>query len=490
MKYIMRNHIIEISILSALLLSGCATPEASIAKLETPLSITYHYAEAEKIASDEIEWWKNFNDPILTDLIEKGLNNNHDIRTAMTRITAADAMRDVQASRLLPTINLQASASKSRSGFPQAVKQGLPDIRAYNIGLGLDWEIDIGGGLRAAKSAAESDAMAAEYGVVGAQLVISSEIARNYFTLRAAQERLKLVEALAATQHESAYVVSRRYAQGQSSQFDLDIAEAGADTLDAQIPQLRVWVATLQSQIAVLVGENPSSCAVQDTPDYSWPKSQIIGVSQPSDLLRRRPDLMAAESHYSAESLRSKEAQSQTWPKLFVNALVGRQDFRINGLDLAPVSFSNVAAAFVMPIFNAGRIQAGIDAQNAQENEALIAWQKSVLTAVKEVEDSLIVQSEEIKRGEKVKAALNRESHALKATQSLYREGQIDKLTLLDIQRVVLGSKLALSDHELQRLLSDVQLYKALGGGWSSENKAKTVSDSNSSNPIKVSSNE
>lgn len=488
MKYIMRNHIIEISILSALLLTGCATPEASIAKLETPLSTTYHYAEAEKIASDEIEWWKNFNDPILTALIEKGLNNNHDIRIAMTRITAADAMREAQASRLLPTINLQTSASKSRSGFPQAVKQGLPDIRAYNIGLGLDWEIDIGGGLRAAKSAAESDAMAAEYGVVGVQLVISSEIARNYFTLRAAQERLKLVEALAATQHESAYVVSRRYAEGQSSQFDVDRAEAEADTLDAQIPQLRVWVATLQSQIAVLIGDNPSRFAVQDAPDYSWPKSQIIGVSQPSDLLRRRPDLMAAESHYSAESLRSKEAQSQTWPKLFVNALIGRQDFRINGLDLAPVSFSNVAAAFVMPIFNAGRIQAGIDAQNAQENEALITWQKSVLTAVKEVEDSLIMQSEEIKRGEKVKAALGRESHALKATQSLYREGQIDKLPLLDMQRGVLVNKIALSEHELQRLLSDVQLYKALGGGWSS--KSKTLSDSNFSNPIKVSSNE
>ena len=475
-----RNHVLELSVLSALLLSGCATPEASLAKLQTPLSTTYHYASAEKIASDEIEWWKSFNDPILTGLIEKALEGNHDIRSAMTRITAADAMRDAQASRLLPTVNLEASASKSRSGFPQAVKQGLPDIRAYRMGLGIDWEIDIGGGLRAAKSAAESDAMAAEYGVVGAQLVISSEIARHYFTLRAVQERLRLVEALAATQHESAYVVSRRYAQGQSSQFDVDRAEAEADTLDAQIPQLRVWVATLQSQIAVLAGENPSSFAVAEEREYLWPKSQTIGVSQPSNLLRRRPDLMAAESHYSAESLRSKEAQSQTWPKLFVNALIGRQDFSINGLDLAPVPFSNVAAAFVMPIFNAGRIQAGIDAQNAQENEALIAWQKAVLTALKEVEDSLVVQSEEIKRGEKVKTALSRESHALKATQSLYREGQIDKLPLLDMQRGVLVNKIALSEHELQRLLSDVQLYKALGGGWSSQHK----------NPIKVSTNE
>jgi len=470
--------VIWFSIASIFLLSGCTTPEVSPPKLDITLSSTFSHGD--NSVSDEIAWWKSFNDPVLTALIEKALKNNHDIRSAMTRITAADAMRDAQASRFLPTVNLEASASKSRSGFPQAVKQGLPDTRAYRVGLGIDWEIDIGGGLRAAKNAAESDAMAAEYGVVGAQLVISSEIARNYFTLRAVQERLRLLEALAATQHQSAYIVSRRYAQGQASQFDVDIAEAEADTLDAQIPQLRVWVATLQSQIAVLAGENPSAFAVTQEREYRWPKSQTIGVSQPSDLLRRRPDLMAAESHYSAESLRSKEAQSQTWPKLFVNALVGRQDFRINSLDLAPVSFSNVAAAFVMPIFNAGRIQAGIDAQNAQENEALIAWQKAVLTAVKEVEDSLIVQSEEIKRGEKIKASLSRESHALKAAQSLYREGQIDKLPLLDMQRGVLVSKIALSEHQLQRLLSDVQLYKALGGGWSSQHK----------NPTKVSTNE
>jgi len=133
-----------------------------------------------------------------------------------------------------------------------------------------------------------------------------------------------------------------------------------------------------------------------------------------------------------------------------------------------------------MPIFNAGRIQAGIDAQNAQENEALIAWQKAVLTALKEVEDSLVVQSEEIKRGEKLKASLSRESHALKATQSQNASLQIDKLPLLDMQRGVLVNKIALSEHELQRLLSDVQLYKALGGGWSSQHK----------NPIKVSTNE
>ncbi|MDD3596276.1 efflux transporter outer membrane subunit [Sulfuricurvum sp.] len=476
----LKHYTIWTSIVPILLLSGCATPEAKTPKLDTTLSSRFHHTDTAHTLSDDVQWWRTFNDPTLTALIEKALKCNHDIRSAMTRITAANALRDAQASRLLPTVNLEADASKSHSGFPQAVKQGLPDIRAYRIGLGIDWEIDIGGGLRAAKSAAESDAMAAEYGVVGAQLVISSEIARNYFTLRAVQERLKLIEALAATQHESATVVSRRYTEGQSSQFDVDRAEAEADTLDAQIPQLRVWVATLQSQIAVLAGENPSSFAVAEEREYLWPKSQTIGVSQPSDLLRRRPDLMAAESHYSAESLRSKEAQSQTWPKLFLNALVGRQDFRINGLDFAPVSFSNVAAAFVMPIFNAGRIQAGIDAQNAQENEALIAWQKAVLTAVKEVEDSLIVQSEEIKRGEKIKASLSRESHALKAAQSLYREGQIDKLPLLDMQRGVLVSKIALSEHQLQRLLSDVQLYKALGGGWSSEHK----------NPIKVSTNE
>lgn len=475
----LKHRTVWLSVATIVLLSGCATPEAKTPKLEANLSSTFHQMPTANALSEDREWWGRFNDPILSALIEKGLNSNHDVRIAMSRIKAARAGHNAQNSRLWPTLNLQTSASSTHSGLPTPYKQGMPDVRAYQAGINLAWEIDVSGGVRAAANAAQYDAIATEAAQRGARLLIESEIARQYFILRGAEQRLHLLEELVKTQHESAYLISRRFEQGQSSRFELNLAEAEAGTLDAQIPPLQTLVALSQTHIALLLGENPSVAPVSANPEYVWPQSLIIGTGQPSDLLRRRPDLMAAEALYSAESLRSKEAESQTWPKLFVNALIGSEDLRINGLDLAPVPFSNVAMAFAMPIFNAGRIQAGIDVQSARENEALLSWQKSVLVAVKEVEDSLSVQSEEQKRGVSLNAVVQNRHSAMQEVESLYREGEIDKLALLDIRRLMLASEIALMDNETHRLLADVQLYKALGGGWNpSPNEIKAESKS------------
>ena len=139
-----------------------------------------------------------------------------------------------------------------------------------------------------------------------------------------------------------------------------DRARAAADALDAQVPALPLLVRTTQTQLAVLLGRHPSTPVVQTDPAFTWPLARPIAAGQPSDLLRRRPDLLAAEARVGAETLRSAEALAQWWPKLLLSALVGRQDLRLNALDLAPVHYSNVALALAAPIFNAGRIDAGI----------------------------------------------------------------------------------------------------------------------------------
>jgi outer membrane protein TolC len=139
---------------------------------------------------------------------------------------------------------------------------------------------------------------------------------------------------------------------------------------------------------------------------------------------------------------------------------------RLNALDLAPVPFSNVALAFATPVFNAGRIDAGIREQSARAEESLLAWQKAVLVAVQEVEDSLLVRTQEAERSVALVRTVDHRRRSLQRAQSLQREGQIDLLVLLDVQRSVLSSELALSDSRLQQALADVQLYKALGGGF------------------------
>lgn len=453
--------------MASVLWSGCtALPEAAPPRLDTVLSPSYHHADMTRRDAEYLQWWSTFNDPALSALIDKVLGSNHDVKIALTRIRAARAGADAQNSRLWPTIDLKSSLSSERTTLPTRYKQGMPDVQAAQVGIGVAWEIDLGGGVRAAADAAHSEALISEYAAEGTRLLIASETAREYFILRGAQRRIDLLRELADNRHRRASLIKRRFDEGEGSRIELDLAEAEADALEAQIPTMQTLLDVTQSRLAILTGENPSLEAVRNDPQYVWPKSPEIGTGQPIDLLRRRPDLMAAEAHYRAQTLRAAEAASQRWPKIFLNALIGSEDLRINGANLAPIALSNVGLMFALPVFNAGRIRAGIDAESAREREALLSWQKGVVVAVKEVEDSLSRRSGEMRRGEVLRGYVGNLRNALLRSESLYREGEIGKPALYDAKRSVLGGEIDLADHETQRLLADVDLYKALGGGW------------------------
>lgn len=455
-----------VAVLALLILSACSTTAPHPPSPSVPL--TAAFANEQPGASAAVldgAWWDGFGDAALSRLIAQALSANQDVAMALQRVGQARAGADAQGSRLWPTVGVQAAASRSQSGVPEPVKQGMPDTRVLRAGVDVVWEIDLAGGVRAARDAAQADAAAATAGVQGARLLVASEVGRQYFVLRSAEERLRIVQALASAQRQTADRVGSRAREGLASAFDLDRARAEAEALDAQVPALRMLVGTTQTKLAVLLGRSPSAPVVDADGAFTWPAVRAIAAGQPSELLRRRPDLLAAEARVGAEALRSAEARAQWWPKLFLSALVGRQDLRLNALDLAPVHFSNVALAFAAPIFNAGRIDAGIRVQSARADEALLAWQKAVLVAVQEVEDSLLARSQEAERNAALALTVEHRRRSLQRAESLQREGQIDLLTLLDVQRSVLASELALADSRLQQVLADVQLYKALGGG-------------------------
>ncbi len=454
--------------LAVSILSACSTPSLQAPSPSVPLAATFANEKptsAGAAAALDDAWWDGFGDATLARLVKEALSANPDVAMALQRVGQARAGADAQASRLWPTVGVQAAASRSRSGVPEPVKQGMPDTRVRRAGVDVAWEIDLAGGVRAARDAAQADAAAATAGVHGARLLVAGEVARQYCVLRRAADRLRIVKALAAAQRQTAVRVESRWREGQASAFDLDRARAEADALDAQLPALRMLLGTTQTKLAVLLGRNPSAPVVEADGAFAWPAARAIAAGQPSELLRRRPDLVAAEARVGAEALRSAEARAQWWPKRFLSALGGREDLRLNALDLAPVRFSNVALAFAAPIFDAGRIDAGIQAQSARADEALLAWQKSVLVAVQEVEDSLLVRTQEAERHAALALAVEHRRRSMQRAESLQREGQIDLLVLLDVQRSVLASELALSDSRLQQALADVQLYKALGGG-------------------------
>lgn len=451
----------------AALTAACATPPAPPLQPSAPLASAYAHGPVAgpSAAALDAAWWEGWGDARLSALVEEAVKANQDVGIAVQRVRQARAGLRAQDARLWPTVGLQASASRSDSGLPDAVKQGTPDTRALRMGVDLSWEIDLAGGVRAARDAAQADAAAARLGVEGARLLVASEVGRQYFVLRAAREQLRIVQSLAATQRDTAARVASRAREGEASAFDLDRARAEADSLDAQVYPLRLLAGTAETRLAVLLGRSPSVPVLPADEAFDWPAPRAMAPGQPAELLQRRPDLLAAEARVRAEGLRTEEARAQWWPKLFLNALVGRQDLRLNALDLAPVRFSNVALAFAMPVFNAGRIEAGVQLQSARTEEALLAWQRALLVAVQEVEDSLQMQQQQAARTRALAQTVDHRQRSLRRAESLQREGQIDLLVLLDVQRSVLASELALSDGRLQQALADVQLYKALGGG-------------------------
>jgi outer membrane protein TolC len=245
-------------------------------------------------------------------------------------------------------------------------------------------------------------------------------------------------------------------------------AAGEVQSLNAQLPPLSTLIAVTETQLAVLVGANPN----RPLPELGHiaapclPTPPRLSAGQPVELLLRRPDLRVAQKQLMAEAARLRETQADRWPKLFLAAAFGRQDLRLNALDLSPVRYSTAALAFTMPLFDAGRLQAAVERQSAKERMATLQYEKAVLGAIKDVDDSLVALAQERDRAAALDAATQERRTGLRHAESLHREGQIDLLQLIDAQRAVMAAELSAIDGQTQLALNTVQLASALGGGW------------------------
>jgi NodT family efflux transporter outer membrane factor (OMF) lipoprotein len=452
----------------AIALSACATQPPEPPDVSAAQDPHFRHAQGPQQQGDDAIWWRGFDDPALTALVQRAQSANLDVRIAMQRVQQARAGHTAVSSRLLPTVSLTGSASDERSGLPDAVKQGKPDTRAYRGALELGWELDVFGAARASADAAELDALSAEEGVHAAQWLLSSEVARQYIVWQSARLRLAKLDALLTAQRDTERLTRSREAAGLASRFDVARAAAEVQSLAAQLPPLRTLVAVTETQLAVLVGANPN----QPLPELNaatvprLPDPPRWAARQPVDLLLRRPDLRVARKQFMAEAARLREAEADRWPKFFLAAAFGRQDLRLNALDLSPVGYSTAALAFTMPLFDAGRLRAAVARQTAKERMATLQYEKAVLGAVKDVDDSLVALAQERERSVALDATTQQRRTGLRHAESLYREGQIDLLQLLDAQRGVLAAELSAIDGQTQLALNTVQLATALGGGW------------------------
>ena len=471
---------LPLAVVLALLSAGCAAPtvpgKQPIPATDLPMS--YRQASgvdpsaAAGLTTTDVPLdaatWAGFSDPLLQALVREARNNNPDVQIAATRVREASAGARAAASRLRPTVNATGSVSDERTGLPDAVKQGSPDTRALRLGIELGWEIDVWGAAQAAAEAADRDALSAQEGVQTAQWLASTETARQYLIWQGTRLRVQTLEALLAAQAETERLVRLQAASGQASEFDVSRAAGETQALAVQLPPLRTLVAVTEHQIDLLLGRRPGASA-QDWragAHTQLPEVPYLAPGQPAELLQRRPDLRLAEQRLLAEAARLREKEADRWPRLALAAALGQQDLRLNLLDLSPVRFSSVAVALTAPLFNAGRLQAAADRQSSVAQRATLEYQRAVLGALREVENSLVALHEERQRSDALARSLVLRQQGLRFAQSLHREGQIGLLPLLDAQRALLAAELTHTESRMQAALGAVQLVSALGGGW------------------------
>ncbi len=459
----------------AALLSACASTADTAPTVSPAMPAAFQQAQIAGTAADG-PWWTSFNDPQLTELVKQAIASNHDVRLALQRVKQARANETISESALFPTVAAGGSHINSKNGFPDSIKQQVPDIRSTSYGLNLSWEIDVFGANRAIARAANQDAAATVYEAAGARLLAAGDVARYYFTWRAAKDKLAILEQLLNAQRQAQQHHERRRDEGLESASSADEARAQTARIAAQQLPVRTHLVAAEQHLATLLGTRDLSVlqAGSHTPD--WGNIPTIAAGQPSELLWRRPDLLAAESRLRAQGERVESARAQRWPQFFLSALLGRQNLGLNGIMNGPARLTSVAAAFAMPIFDAGRIKADIERQTSIKDGAWLSYDQAALRALEEVETGLARlhnEQDDIDRANEQLAI--RETNFSRASTMLH-EGDIDRLSWLSKQQTLLQSKISAIDAREARAVAAVQLYQALGGGWHANNAALATS--------------
>jgi len=458
------------------LLTGCAVgPSYRQPNVSTPSSWASPLADGETNTPAHLAaWWKIFNDSNLDSLVATAVESNLTLRIAEAHVREARAERGVVAGGLWPSIGSSASYSRNRygaNGFPPLGSFGIPlDYNLYNAGFDAAWELDIFGGTRRAVEAANTEIGAAEYGQRDVMVSLLAEVARNYIAARGYQQRLAITRQNIQVQQDILDLTSNRFQNGLSSDLDVQQATALLTATEAEVPSLETGIDQSVHHLAVLLGQQPGSLLDEMSAEEPIPLTPpIVPVGLPSDLLQRRPDVQHAERELAAATARIGVAKADLFPKFSLTGFASLESISANNwFDYASRAWS-AGPTVQWELFQAGSIRANIRVQNARQEQALDAYQQTVLVALEEAENALTAYAKEQVRRESLSQSVEANQRALELSTQLYKSGLADFLRVLDSERSLYLAQDALVQSDQAVSINLVQLYKALGGGWQDE---------------------
>ena len=433
-------------------------------------------AEAPAIVSSEslAQWWRQLGDRDLDRLIDQALSGNLDLKLSQVRLRQARARRSQAASDYFPTLSASTGITRSESAAAQGFGVRQTAATVYDAGFDATWEIDIFGGTRRAVEAADADLDAGRADVGSIRVTLVAEVAQNYVDLRSYQRRLAIARDNLTTQTETLQIIEWRRQAGLANTAEVEQARTTREQTRARIPDLEVARADAEHRLAVLLGANPGALRTQLSESRPLPDVPArVASGVPADVLRQRPDLIAAERRLAAETARVGEKLAQRFPGLSLNGSFGWQPYAIGAIEPASL-ISSIGGTLAATVFDGGRRRSAVEIQSAVQEQALLSYESSVLTALEDVENGLVAHAWARQRIDACRAAADAARTAAQLALRYYETGLADFQKVLDTERTQLTAEENLAVAEAAQLTSLIKIYKALGGGWESTVAAAT----------------
>jgi len=455
-----------LSLSLAILVAGCMVGP----KLEKPVVGSEEQFRFDSIPGDSIinlAWWKLYNDPMLDTLIYTALEYNRDVLTAMSRIEQAYAVLGASKADLWPAFGYDLSATYAQ---PDAAGGGADPGAYYAITPSVYWELDFWGKVRRANQAAMAEIAASEEALRLVQVSLIAAVADGYFQLLDFDKRLEISRRTWETRKESVWIIEQRFEHGTVPEIDLNQAQQQEAVAAVAIPVYVRGVAHTENYLSILVGQNPRELERGELDDRTLPPDIPVGL--PSELLMRRPDIVQAEQNFYAETARIGVAQAMRFPSFSITGALGVASGDLSSLLSGDAFVYSIGGSILGPIFNWGKNKRRVEIQKEVAEQALYRYEMTVLNAFREVDDALIdihTYSEEAdSRLRQRDAAIN----AADLSRARYDGGQTAYLEVLDTERSMFTAELEAAAVRRNQLSAYIYLYKALGGGWITEEEA------------------
>ena len=415
-------------------------------------------------------WWRDFNDPVLDSLISEALTHNYNLKAAFARLEAAAAQRTISGSGLWPSLGLGSNASRRKQnfiGFP--IPGAKSDIlttyaNTFGVSANVSWELDLWGRVGAARSAADAEWQATLADVRGLQLSLSAQTAKAYFAAVEARQQEELAQKnleIIQLSHDQIY---RRYLRGLRSSLDYRLSRTDLANARTNLETRRQQRELSRRQLELLLGRYPA--AKVETGHTLAGVTGEIPASMPADLLTRRPDIVAAERRLAGARANVWSARAALFPAISLTASLGTSGKEPADMLNPDLSVWSLAANVLQPLFNGGRILAGIDLAKATQKQAFAAYANTVLNAYSEVETLLANENHLKKQSASSTVAMEEAEAARQLAEDRYQRGLVDIITLLNAQKSAYQAKSQWLSLQRGLLQNRIDLHLALGGGF------------------------